>query len=95
MIESGLKEEVETLLGMGYGAHLKSMQSLGYKQMSAHVSGALSFDEARRLIKMETRRYAKRQITWFRGDHEFRHFDADDIDGIFDHVMREISGPGY
>ena len=32
---------------MGYGAHLKSMQSLGYKQMSAHVSGALSFDEAR------------------------------------------------
>ncbi|MGC9965825.1 MAG: tRNA (adenosine(37)-N6)-dimethylallyltransferase MiaA [Syntrophobacteraceae bacterium] len=93
MIESGLKDEVEKLLGMGYSTNLKSMQSLGYKQMSAHISGALSLDEAVRLIKRETRRYAKRQITWFRGDHEFRPFDADDIDGIFDYVMQEISGP--
>ena len=77
MIESGLKDEVEKLLGMGYTARLKSMQSLGYKQMSAHISGAISLEEAVRQIKLETRHYAKRQITWFRGDHEFRSFDAE------------------
>jgi tRNA dimethylallyltransferase len=92
MIESGLKAEVEKLLGMGYTAQMKSMQSLGYKQMSAHISGAISLDEAARQIKRETRRYAKRQITWFQGDHEFRSFDADDIDGIFRYVMQELSG---
>jgi tRNA dimethylallyltransferase len=91
MIESGLKDEVEMLLGMGYRAQLKSMQSLGYKQMSAHISGALSLDEASRLIKRESRHYAKRQITWFRGDHEFRPFDADDVEGIFNYVMQGIS----
>jgi len=92
MIETGLKDEVERLLGMGYSTQVKPMQSLGYKQMSAHISGVLSLGEATRLIKQETRRYAKRQITWFRGDHEFRHFDADDIDGIYSYVARKISG---
>jgi tRNA dimethylallyltransferase len=92
MIESGLKDEVEKLLGMGYTAQMKSMQSLGYRQMTAHISGAVSFDEAVRLIKRETRRYAKRQITWFRG-HDFVSFDADDTVGIFQYVMHRISGP--
>jgi len=93
MIESGLEEEVEKLLGMGYADRLKSMQSLGYKQMIAHIRGDVSLDETVRGIKRETRHYAKRQITWFRGDHEFRSFDADDIDGIFNYVMQEISAP--
>jgi tRNA dimethylallyltransferase len=91
MIESGLKEEVEKLLEAGYSPQLKSMQSLGYKQMCEHIKGSLRFDEAIRLIKRETRRYAKRQITWFRGDHEFRPFDADDMDGIFDYVAGQLS----
>jgi tRNA dimethylallyltransferase len=91
MIESGLKDEVETLFGMGYGPHLKSMQSLGYKQMCAHISGAVSLDEARSLIKRETRRYAKRQITWFRGHDEYRAFDADDFDGILSYAAQGIS----
>jgi tRNA dimethylallyltransferase len=93
MIESGLKDEVRKLLGMGYTARMKSMQSLGYRQMAAHVSGAISFDEAVCLIKRDTRRYAKRQITWFQG-HEFVSFYADDIDGIFQYVMQRIAGPG-
>ncbi len=90
MIESGLKGEVEDLLGMGYGAELKPMQSLGYKQMSAHISGAISLSEAISGIKRQTRHYAKRQITWFRGDPEFRSFDADDIDGILSYVKTGI-----
>ena len=92
MLESGLKGEVERLLAMGYAGELKSMQSLGYRQMAAHLAGAISIDEAACQIKRETRHYAKRQITWFRGDHEFRSFDADDIDGISHYVMQEISG---
>ncbi len=90
MLESGLKSEVERLLAMGYARELKSMQSLGYRQMAAHLAGDISIDEAAYLIKRETRRYAKRQITWFRGDSEFKSFDADDIDGISRYVMDEI-----
>jgi tRNA dimethylallyltransferase len=90
MIESGLKDEVEGLLAMGYTAELKSMQSLGYRQMAAHIAGAVSIHEAAYQIKRDTRRYAKRQITWFRGDKEFRSFDAGDIEGIYDYIRRAI-----
>ncbi len=90
MIESGLKDEVEGLLAMGYTSELKSMQSLGYRQMAAHIAGAISIHEAVRQIKRDTRRYAKRQITWFRGDSEFRSFDAGDVEGIYDYIRRAI-----
>ena len=46
MIEAGLKDEVEGLLAMGYASELKSMQSIGYRQMAAHLAGAISIDEA-------------------------------------------------
>jgi tRNA dimethylallyltransferase len=88
MLEAGFKDEVERLLAMGYVTQLKSMQSLGYRQMAAHLAGAVSIDEAACQIKRETRRYAKRQITWFRGDHEFRSFDAGDTEGIY-HYIRQ------
>jgi len=97
MIESGLKDEVEGLLAMGYPAELKSMQSLGYRQMAAHIEGAISIQEAVCQIKRDTRHYAKRQITWFRGDSEFRPFDADDVEGIHNYIRRaieQLSTPG-
>ena len=90
MIEEGLKAEVEGLLALGYSPELKSMQSIGYRQMASHVSGELSMDEAVFEIKRETRRYAKRQITWFGADSQFRCFSADDIDGIYNYIMRKI-----
>ncbi len=92
MLERGFKDEVERLLAMGYSRDLKSMQSLGYRQMAAHLAGAISLDEAVYQIKKQTRHYAKRQITWFRGDHEFTAFDADDIEGICRYVEQAISG---
>ncbi|MEM5789888.1 MAG: tRNA (adenosine(37)-N6)-dimethylallyltransferase MiaA, partial [Syntrophobacteraceae bacterium] len=82
MLAEGLEEEVKRLFAMGYGPELKSMQSLGYKQIGEYLLGRLSRDEAVYRIKRDTRRYAKRQMTWFRGDPEFRWFHADDIDGI-------------
>ncbi|MFZ0930911.1 MAG: tRNA (adenosine(37)-N6)-dimethylallyltransferase MiaA [Syntrophobacteraceae bacterium] len=90
MLESGLKDEVEGLLAMGYAAELKSMQSLGYRHMASHLAGAISIHEAASQIKRDTRRYAKRQITWFRGDSEFRSFDAGDIEGIYLYIMQGI-----
>lgn len=91
MLQEGLKEEVERLVARGYSASLKSMQSLGYKQMAAHIAGEFTLDEAVRLIKRDTRRYAKRQLTWFRGDPDFRPFHADDLEGIFSFVSAELS----
>jgi tRNA dimethylallyltransferase len=93
MIEAGLKDEVEGLLAMGYSAELKSMQSIGYRQMSAHIAGKISIRDAAFQMKRETRRYAKRQLTWFRGDPEFRPFDAEDIDGIYDYIMKTLRAP--
>jgi len=66
------------------------MQAIGYRQMAAHIAGAISINEAAYQIKRDTRHYAKRQITWFRGDSEFRSFDADDIEGIYDYIRRAI-----
>lgn len=68
MIRQGLKEEVGHLLEMGYTSAIKAMQSLGYKQMVAHLQGEYDFAETVRRIKRDTKRYAKRQITWFKAD---------------------------
>jgi len=66
------------------------MQAIGYRQMAAHIAGAISINEAAYQIKRDTRHYAKRQITWFRGDSEFRSFDAGDIEGIYLYIMQGI-----
>jgi len=70
MIKQGLTEEVARILEMGYAPFLKAMQSLGYKQIIAYLQGEYDLPEAVRLIKRDTRRYARRQITWFKGDPE-------------------------
>ncbi len=68
MIDSGLVDEVKRLLGMGYSADLKSMQSIGYRHMVDFIEGHSSWEEALRTLKRDTRRYAKRQLTWFKAD---------------------------
>ena len=68
MMRQGLREEVRHLLEMGYDSTIKAMQSLGYKQMVAHLQGEYDLTEATRRIKRDTKRYAKRQITWFKAD---------------------------
>ncbi|MDP4979881.1 MAG: tRNA (adenosine(37)-N6)-dimethylallyltransferase MiaA, partial [Desulfobacterales bacterium] len=70
MIDAGLLDEVRGLLSRGYGGDLKSMQSLGYRHMVAFTSGRLTWEEAVRTMKRDTRRFAKRQLTWFRADKE-------------------------
>jgi len=66
MVASGLVAEVRGLLDMGYGRELKSMRAVGYKEMCAHVLDGIPLERAVELIKRDSRRYAKRQITWFK-----------------------------
>jgi tRNA dimethylallyltransferase len=70
MLASGLLEEVKWLLAQGYPSTLKSMRSIGYRHMGDYLEGRTPWDETIRLFKRDTRRYAKRQLTWFRADPE-------------------------
>lgn len=69
MLEAGLMDEVRTLRAEGYTPdNTQSLRSIGYREPMAHLDGAYDYEEMVRLIKRNTRRYAKRQITWFRRD---------------------------
>lgn len=65
MMELGFYDEVKQLLSKGYGPNLKSMQSLGYRHLSAVALGTAKMNDAVSLLKRDHRRYAKRQMTWF------------------------------
>ena len=67
MFQAGLIEEVRALLDQGLSGDEKPFESLGYKQALAHLRGQLSLDQAIAATEIETRQYAKRQLTWFRG----------------------------
>lgn len=75
MLAAGLLGEVSGLLGAGFGRDLKSMRSIGYKEAAAHLCGELALEEATRLIKRDTRHYAKRQLTWFKADPDILWFE--------------------
>lgn len=66
MIDEGLVEEVQGLRNMGISREHTSMQAIGYKELMEFLDGNCNFDEAVEKIKQESRRYAKRQITWFK-----------------------------
>ncbi len=82
MLEAGLLKEVQRLLVMGYDPELKAMQSIGYRHMVDYLQGRLSWKEAVRTLKRDTRRYAKRQFTWFRKDTAVNWFSPDAVDAI-------------
>jgi len=83
MIGNGLLKEVQSLIHRGYHCNLSSMQSIGYKHMCAFLNGRLTWDETIRLMKRDTRRYAKRQFTWFRADKSFIWASAAEIDSLY------------
>lgn len=66
MIADGLADEVRGLLEAGCGRQSTAVQAIGYKELIAWIDGEISFDEAAEIIKRNTRRYAKRQRTWFK-----------------------------
>ncbi|MFV0528096.1 MAG: tRNA (adenosine(37)-N6)-dimethylallyltransferase MiaA [Lachnospiraceae bacterium] len=70
MLADGLVEEVKALLQKGYAHSLSSMQGLGYKEIIGFLDGAYDLEEAIRILKRDTRHFAKRQITWFKREEE-------------------------
>jgi tRNA dimethylallyltransferase len=77
MAAAGLEDEVRGLLAKGYGPRLKPMQSIGYSHMAAFIAGAVSHAECLRTLQRDTRRFAKRQLTWFRPDADIRWMSPD------------------
>jgi len=75
MMSAGFLDEVKGLRDMGCARDMVSMQALGYKQALAYMDGETTLDEAVRLIKRDTRRYAKRQFTWFNAEPRIRWVD--------------------
>ncbi len=82
MLEQGLIEEVEQLRSMDYAPDLPSMQSIGYKHVNNLLSGEWNKAEMVEYLVRDTRRYAKRQMTWFRKSQELNWFARDDYDRI-------------
>ncbi|MFA4874127.1 MAG: tRNA (adenosine(37)-N6)-dimethylallyltransferase MiaA [bacterium] len=81
MIANGLLEEARALRDR-YGDQVQPFAAVGYKEMASHLRGEISFDEAVRLIKQNTRRFAKRQLTWFRAEPAVVWYSGDDIESI-------------
>ncbi len=65
MLEKGWVDEVKTLLSSGYGQGLKPFSSIGYREIVRYLNGSIAYEDMVKEIKMHTRNYAKRQLTWF------------------------------
>jgi len=91
MMEDGLVDEVKRVLSIGYSDALKPMQALGYKHIVKTIRGKSSLDDAVRLIKRDTRHFAKRQMTWFSKDKEILWFAPSERQAIKDKVNSFLS----
>ena len=81
MIKEGLEDEVRELLSRGYLKDGTASQAIGYKELIDYVDGKCTFGEACDEIKLASRRYAKRQLTWFRHEEGAKTLYMDDSDG--------------
>jgi tRNA dimethylallyltransferase len=91
MVEQGLLDEVRRLQGLGYSPKLNSLQTVGYKEALENIEGKITHQRMVELIKQNTRRFAKRQLTWFRGDNRIRWFEVkgeDDFPDVADGICR-------
>jgi tRNA dimethylallyltransferase len=97
-LAAGLVEEVRALIAAGYAQTLPALQGVGYKEIVPYLEGRISLEESRALLQRNTRRYAKRQLTWFRGDGRYRWVDVGDespevVAARIRAMLREHTGP--
>jgi tRNA dimethylallyltransferase len=85
MMDAGLEKEAEELYRF---KDLNALKTVGYRELFDYFDGKTSLDEAIELIKRNTRRYAKKQITWFARYLEIKWFHPDDFDGIIAEIER-------
>lgn len=95
MLDNGLIEEVQSILNKGYSPDLQSLQTVGYREVIAYLSGDMNYPEMVDKIKTQTRRYAKRQLTWFRRWEHARWIDSgistkEILSEILSHIEPEI-----
>ncbi|MDE3059162.1 MAG: tRNA (adenosine(37)-N6)-dimethylallyltransferase MiaA [Bacteroidota bacterium] len=93
MLNEGFLDEVKRLLDAGYDERFKALQTVGYKEAFAYLREELSYANMVEAMKQNTRRYAKRQMTWFRRDERIQWFDVErdeEIAGIAKNVVEMI-----
>jgi tRNA dimethylallyltransferase len=92
MIADGLVDEVKDILSKGFDKNLNSLNTVGYKEIIDHLDDKISLERAVELIKRNTRRYAKRQLTWFNADKRINWFevnDKNDLKKISEKILNE------
>lgn len=92
MIDRGWVEEVKAIRARGYGPDLKPMKSIGYKRINEFLDGRLDFETAVEKIKMDTKRFSKRQSTWLRADEDIKWFDSERGNGPILEACSEFLG---
>ena len=94
MFSAGLVEEVKKIIELGYHKDLNALNTVGYKEVFAYLESTISFDEMKELIKRNSRRYAKRQMTWFRSNEKIRWFQVEnenDLESIGIQITTDLS----
>ncbi len=90
MFQQGLEQEVEALLAQGLSPSSTALQAIGYKELVAYFRGECSLSEAKALIQLSSRRYAKRQRTWFRRNEKIHWIelpDAPELEAVFQKAL--------
>jgi tRNA dimethylallyltransferase len=87
MFSAGLKEEARSVEALRYE---NALQTVGYSELFQHFDGDLSLEEAVEEIKKNSRRYAKRQLTWFRRDPDVNWFDVSEIEKIINFLKTSL-----
>ncbi|MCU0326130.1 MAG: tRNA (adenosine(37)-N6)-dimethylallyltransferase MiaA [Spirosomaceae bacterium] len=90
MLETGLVDEAKSV--MAFREH-NALQTVGYKEVYEYLDGKYDYQTMVELLKRNTRRYAKRQLTWFRNQDEFNWFHADDFDAICQFIVEKTTNP--
>ena len=90
MLANGLIAEVESLLTAGYSRETFALQSFGYKELIAYLDGKCTYVEAIEQLKQNTRRFAKRQLTWFRKDKRIEWIDREATPDVVRYILRKI-----
>ena len=93
MIADGLLDEVRDLLARGYPEGLKSMQSIGYRHMIDYLEGRLEWIRTIETLKRDTRRYAKRQMTWFGADQDIEWVEPVITSELTDQIQKFLNNP--
>jgi len=94
MISAGLVNEVKSVLVSGFSSELNSLNTVGYKEIIAYLDEEFDLERAVELIKRNTRRYAKRQMTWFRKDDRIKWFKInheEDLEKIAESIIKDIA----